>query len=155
MKRLFLSLLVIVFNLSSFAQDIPFQELDSVKRTEYLINLAREVVQNFGPDYYKPSHIVEVADTTTVFDTTFDHPVIKKSLGRRYYVISFFCDKIKKEKGLYAAQVGIWVDNGEPFCVDFYERIGIHFLLRPYRQWIKEGVKETEKYYTDPSDCGC
>lgn len=151
MKHLLLIFFAATCSLISYAQNIKFEQMDSVKKADYLVKLAKEVVYNFGPDYYKEDLVAEISNTPEVYSSTFENPEVQKYVGKKYYTIILH-EKKTKEKGKYIAKIGIWADDGEPYYVEFYDRIGTTFMLRPYKQWIKEGVKDEEKVHYEPKE---
>ena len=132
---------------SSLATNIHLSQQDSVKRNEYLVKLAREVVLNFGPGYYRENMNPEVSAIRMYLDSTHVErfPEDRKNIGRKYYVVTFPYDHAQEQlEWGYAAKVEIWEDDGEPKGVMFGHGLGIHFTSRPYREWVKEGIKEDE-----------
>ena len=133
--------------LTSLATDIHLSQMDSVKRYEYLVKLAREVVLNFGPGYYRDNMNPTISDLRVFSDSSLVErfPEAKRNLGRKYYTVTFPYDHAQEQlEWDYAANVEIWEDDGEPKGVMFGHGLGIHFTSRPYREWVKEGIKEDE-----------
>ncbi len=133
--------------LTSLATDIHLSQQDSVKRNEYLVKLAREVVLNFGPGYYRDNMNPEISPIRMYLDSTHvkQFPEDRKNIGRKYYVVTIPYDHAQEQlEWDYAANVEIWEDDGEPKSVMFGHGLGIHFTSRPYREWVKEGIKEDE-----------
>ena len=133
--------------LTSLATDIHLSQMDSVKRYEYLVKLAREVVLNFGPGYYRDNMNPEISPIRMYLDSTHvkQFPEDRKNIGRKYYVVTIPYDHAQEQlEWGYAANVEIWEDDGEPKRVMFGHGLGIHFTSRPYREWVKEGIKEDE-----------
>ncbi len=133
--------------LTSLATDIHLSQMDSVKRYEYLVKLAREVVLNFGPGYYREGMNPEISPIRMYLDSTHvkQFPEDRKNIGRKYYVVTIPYDHAQEQlEWGYAANVEIWEDDGEPKGVMFGHGLGIHFTFRPYREWVKEGIKEDE-----------
>ena len=133
--------------LTSLATDIHLSQMDSVKRYEYLVKLAREVVLNFGPGYYRDNMNPTISDLRVFSDSSLVErfPEAKRNLGRKYYTVTIPYDHVQERlEWDYAANVEIWEDDGEPKGVMFGHGLGIHFTFRPYREWVKAGVKEDE-----------
>ena len=133
--------------LTSLATDIHLSQMDSVKRYEYLVKLAREVVLNFGPGYYREGMNPEISPIRMYLDSTHvkQFPEDRKNIGRKYYVVTIPYDHAQEQlEWGYAANVEIWEEDGEPKGVMFGHGLGIHFTSRPYREWVKEGIKEDE-----------
>ena len=133
--------------LTSRATDIHLSQMDSVKRYEYLVKLAREVVLNFGPGYYRDNMNPTISDLRVFSDSSLVErfPEAKRNLGRKYYTVTIPYDHAQEQlEWDYAANVEIWEDDGEPKGVMFGHGLGIHFTFRPYREWVKEGIKEDE-----------
>ncbi len=120
-------------------------QMDSVKRYEYLVKLAREVIKNFGPGYYREYKKPDISELRVFSDNNAQHPEIQRNVGRKYYTVTFLYDKTQERlEWDYAAQVSIWEDDGEPKDVMFGHNLGIDFAFRPYRQWVKEGIKDDD-----------
>ena len=67
-KILLLTLTILCMNSSSFyAQNTDLSNLDKKQRNEYLIKLAKEVVLNFGPEYYQEDYISDVSADSKVY----------------------------------------------------------------------------------------
>ena len=133
--------------LTSLATDIHLSQMDSVKRYEYLVKLAREVVLNFGPGYYRDNMNPTISDLRVFSDSSLVErfPEAKRNLDRKYYTVTIPYDHAQEQlEWGYAANVEIWEDDGEPKSVMFGHGLGIHFTSRPYREWVKEGIKEDE-----------
>ena len=133
--------------LTSLATDIHLSQMDSVKRYEYLVKLAREVVLNFGPGYYRDNMNPTISGLRVFSDSSLVErfPEAKRNLGRKYYTVTIPYDHVQERlEWDYAANVEIWEDDGEPKGVMFGHGLGIHFTFRPYREWVKAGVKEDE-----------
>ena len=131
----------------SSSNNIYLSQMDSLKRNEYLVKLAREVVLNFGPGYYRENMNPEVSAIRMYLDSTHVErfPEDRKNIGRKYYVVTFPYDHAQEQlEWGYAAKVEIWEDDGEPKGVMFGHGLGYHFTTRPYREWVKEGIKEDE-----------
>jgi YD repeat-containing protein len=132
---------------SSLATNIHLSQQDSVKRNEYLVKLAREVVLNFGPGYYRENMNPEVSAIRMYLDSTHVErfPEDRKNIGRKYYVVTFPYDHTQEQlEWGYAAKVEIWEDDGEPKGVMFGCNLGYHFTFTSYREWVKMGIKRGE-----------
>ena len=53
MKQIVLSLILTVCCVSSYAQSHDLSMMKPAKKESYLVKLAKEVVMNFGSDYYQ------------------------------------------------------------------------------------------------------
>lgn len=131
----------------SSSNNIYLSQMDSVKRNEYLIKLAREVVLNFGPGYYRDNMNPTISDLRVFSDSSMVErfPEAKQNLGRKYYVVTIPYDHAQEQlEWDYAAKVEIWEDDGEPKGVMFGCNLGYHFTFTPYREWVRLGVKRGE-----------
>lgn len=110
-------------------------------RNAYLVEKAKEVVLNFGPDYYREYGEPEISELKTFTEDRWE-----KYKGDKYYTVTFRYDKTKETlEWDFAAEVDIWEKDGEPQGVKFGNGIGLHFLKKSYRQKVKEGIKNNEK----------
>ena len=131
----------------SSSNNICLSQMDSVKRNEYLVKLAREVVLNFGPGYYRDNLNPTISDLKVFSDSSLvkRFPEAQQKLGKKYYVVTIPYDHTQEQlEWSYAAEVEIWEDDGEPKGVMFGHNLGYHFTFRPYREWVKNGIKEDE-----------
>lgn len=145
MKALvFLSVLLI--SMDSYAQNHDLSEMTEKARNRYLTKLAKEVTNNFGPGWLQGNVSASVSPLQE-FDNDGDYDPLTKHLGRKYYKVTFTYDeKTKKEIGWeYASIVSIWEDSGEPMDVIFGHNYGRHFLDKPYREFVKEGIGPTDQ----------
>jgi hypothetical protein len=144
MKALvFLSVLLI--SMDSYAQNHDLSEMTEKARNRYLTKLAKEVTNNFGPEWLQGNVSASVSPLQE-FDNDGDYDPLTMHLGRKYYKVTFTYDeKTKKEIGWeYASIVSIWEDSGEPMDVI----LGLnyrHFLDKPYREFVKEGIGPTDQ----------
>lgn len=146
MRKVTVLLLLMCFSVSFHAQTIDLSKMSVKQRDEYLINLSREVVMNFGPDYYREYKMPTVSEVKVFHDSTNHRPEILRNIGRKYYRVTYLYDKAKELFACnYAAQVDIWADDGEPKNVQFGSGWRIEFAGHPYRKWVKEGIKNNEK----------
>ena len=83
MKHLLLIFFAATCSLISYAQNIKFEQMDSVKKADYLVKLAKEVVYNFGPDYYKEDLVAEISNTPEVYSSTFENPEVQKYVWKK------------------------------------------------------------------------
>ena len=144
MKALvFLSVLLI--SMDSYAQNHDLSEMTEKARNRYLTKLAKEVTNNFGPGWLQGNVSASVSPLQE-FDNDGDYDPLTMHLGRKYYTVTFTYDeKTKKEIGWeYASKVSIWEDSGEPMDVIFGHNYK-HFLDKPYREFVKEGIGPTDQ----------
>lgn len=140
----FLSVLLI--SMDSYAQNHDLSEMTEKARNRYLTKLAKEVTNNFGPGWLQGNVSASVSPLQE-FDNDGDYDPLTMHLGRKYYKVTFTYDeKTKKEIGWeYASIVSIWEDSGEPMDVIFGHNYGRHFLDKPYREFVKEGIGPTDQ----------
>lgn len=140
----FLSVLLI--SMDSYAQNHDLSEMTEKARNRYLTKLGKEVTNNFGPGWLQGNVSASVSPLQE-FDNDGDYDPLTMHLGRKYYKVTFTYDeKTKKEIGWeYASIVSIWEDSGEPMEVIFGHNYGRHFLDKPYREFVKEGIGPTDQ----------
>lgn len=141
MKRI-ITLVIAFICCSAFAQQTNLSQMTEEARNEYLTKLAKEVTENIGPGWLQGEVSVTISPLK-VFDgdgDTREH--IKALLGRKYYEVRIIYDeKTRKEVGWeYASEVRIWEDSGEPIDVIYGHNYGRHFLDKPYKEFVKEGI---------------
>lgn len=109
-------------------------------RNAYLIEKAKEVIMNFAPDYYREYRAPEFSGIETL-EGWGEHD------GEKYYTVTFLYDKTKETlEWNYAARVHIMEKDGEPWGIECGNGMGIHFFKESYRDWIKRGIKENERF---------
>ncbi|MBR1667626.1 MAG: hypothetical protein IJ693_05015 [Bacteroidaceae bacterium] len=112
------------------------------------MKLAKEVVMNFGPDYYRDYKEPEISKKQVFEDDSEGIPEVMRNAGRPYYTVTLFYDREKEQLAeKFAAAIDIWADDGEPMRVLFGNGMGINFFFNPYREWTKAGVKDSEKMH--------
>ncbi len=147
MKRIVTLTIVLACCWSAFAQQTNLSQMTEKARNEYLTKLAKEVTENIGPGWLQGEVSITISPLK-VFDgdgDTREH--IKALLGRKYYEVRIIYDeKTRKEVGWsHASEVRIWEDSGEPIDVIFGHNYGRHFLDKPYREFVKEGIGPTDQ----------
>ena len=114
-------------------------KMSEKERNEYLVKLAKEVIMNFGPDYYRDLPPIIEEEKNDFFKG-------KDIEGREYYKVTFPYDETKETlEWSFSAEVMIWKDTGEPLGVMFGTGYGINFLQRPYKEWVEAGVAESDR----------
>ena len=147
MKRIITLVIAFACCWSAFAQQTNLSQMTEEARNEYLTKLAKEVTENIGPGWLQGEVSVTISPLK-VFDgdgDTREH--IKALLGRKYYEVRIIYDeKTRKEVGWeYASEVRIWEDSGEPIDVIYGHNYGRHFLDKPYKEFVKEGIGPTDQ----------
>ena len=147
MKRIVTLTIVLACCWSAFAQQTNLSQMTEKARNEYLTKLAKEVTENIGPGWLQGEVSITISPLK-VFDgdgDTREH--IKALLGRKYYEVRIIYDeKTRKEVGWsHASEVRIWEDSGEPIDVIYGHNYGRHFLDKPYREFVKEGIGPTDQ----------
>lgn len=154
MKVIFLLSLTFFYLNTSFSQNKNLSKMTEKARNEYLLEKSKEVILNFGPEWYREPMSVEISGLSVFNDETNKHPKIQKCNGRKYYTITYYYDKYYKDlndrfkevKGIiFAFKVFIWEDDGEPESILFGNAIGLTFLFRPYEDWVNNGVKKEDQ----------
>lgn len=150
MNRITITLSFVLCGITTSAYSIELTKLDREQRTEYLINLAKKVTQEFGPEWYEqgPTTAI-VADTLTTFQHYNNPPreKITRNIGRKYYSVTLYYDNETKKKTRYsyASQVYIWADDGEPMEIIFGNSMGRNFIFLSYSEWTKMGIRKEDQ----------
>lgn len=141
MKQISIFLLVVIlFSTNIEAQDMNLGKMPEIKRNEYLLMKSKEVVANFGPEWYRDNMTVEIS-SLCVFKEDYDkRPEIQRNVGRKYYTLTFRY-KQKQPDYYFAFEVSIWEDNGEPEGIIFGNNFGLNFLFEPYSSLVKKREK--------------
>ena len=145
--KLIITLAILMACCTSFAQQKNLSKMKENARNSYLIKLAREVSDSFGPGWIQGNILTSVSHIQE-FDGDGDTSAsIKKHIGRKYYKVTFIYDETtKKEVGWwYASCVRIWEDSGEPIDVMFGNDYGRHFFDFPYKTWKRAGIEPDDK----------
>lgn len=139
MKRLFFAFVVTFSLMGMSAQTVNLGKMNEKERNEYLVKLSKEVIKNFGPDYYRDL-------PPTIEEGKNDYLKGKDIEGREYYCVTFPYDKTKEILDFpYSAYVKIWKDTGEPFSVIFGNGWGRNFLQISYKEWVEAGITEDDQ----------
>lgn len=142
MKKILLIIMAAIFSLSAVAQSKDLSKMETKQRETYLVKIAKEVTDTFGPGWYQGGIIPEISGPKIYDDK---RPEVQKHIGRKYYTIKFwYDDKTKKKTGgwRYASEVEIWEDDGEPMGILFGDSYGFSFLMIPYRSMKKSGINK-------------
>ena len=155
MKQISIILLAIILcNANMEAQEIDLNKMTEEARNEYLLKIAKEVTQKFGPGWYRESVIPSISDLKVFGERPMSETSqldFRKNIGRKYYIVTFNYDEKTRKKYVwsYASKVRIWADNGDPFVISFGNTYGVHFLGKSYKQWLLSGIEEEDKNYFD------
>ena len=145
MKRIVLIPLLLCLSLIAMGQEKKdFASMKKAEREAYMINLAMEVAQNFGPDYCQEPLKARVLGMEAFEGKQNLNPEIARNHGRKYYIVEFRYEGRRVPDYVYAFQVRIWVDTGEPAGVMFGNGRGVHFMQTSYKDWVKQGIKQEE-----------
>lgn len=139
MRRMFIFMLVIFSFMGISAQTVNLDKMSENNRKEYLVNLSKEVIKNFGPDYCREFTPLIEEMKNEIFPG-------KDIQGREYYRVTFPLDKAKEtlHHG-FSARVKIWKDTGEPFAVMFGNGVGKSFFHISYKKWLEAGILEADR----------
>ena len=156
MKRIVVLLFTLlpICMMGQSVQTTDLSRMTEKERNEYLIKIAKEVTQNFGPGWYRESVIPSISEIKECDESLMPkNPQLdlRKNIGRKYYIVTFDYDEKTRRKYVcsYASKVRIWADNGEPLGVIFGNTYGVHFFGKSYKQWLQSGIGEEEKIYFD------
>ena len=150
MKQLMI-LVLIAQSLASYAQVKTYSKMNKTERKEYLIKLAHEVVQKFGPEWYQEPMKTEIIGKKKFNAGNHPLPEVKNHNNREYYEVLLKKDVKNQPKYYFLAKVSIWVDTGKPMGVIFGHNWGVNFLQKAYEDWVEEGIKkENQIPYVPP-----
>ena len=90
MKVIFLLSLTFFYLNTSFSQNKNLSKMTEKARNEYLLEKSKEVILNFGPEWYREPMSVEISGLSVFNDETNKHPKIQKCNGRKYYTITYY-----------------------------------------------------------------
>jgi len=121
-----------------------FARMKKAERDAYMINLAMEVAQNFGPDYCKEPLTAKILKPVACDTKSNLNPEVAKNHGRKYYTVELRYAHRQVPIYVYAAKVQIWADTGEPSGVLFGNYRGKPFMETSYKDWVKRGIKQEE-----------
>ena len=117
------------------------------RRNAYLRQLAREVVLNTGPDWYREYGEWEVTGPFVYNEILFHKPKEIERIGQKYYKVTSWNDKEAERMNWdYASQVYIWESDGQPLRVTFGLGMGWHFFTSSYKSWIESGITEKQMF---------
>lgn len=159
MKKSLLMLLFFVVLMQIHAE-VNLKMMSNENRNEYLLSLAKEVVLNFGPDFYRTEQAPIIEGPTPFYfyrsaDEEKEHwddipGDFRKISGREYYTVKYQYDKDELSiggtvDGDYCAKVEIWADSGDPASVMFGTGYGRPFYTKSYLDFLKEYEGRMEK----------
>lgn len=122
------------------------------KRNAYLRQLAREVVLNTGPDWYREYGEWEVSGPF-VYTASSLHPKEMAHDGRKYYrVTSRYDENVERLNWNYASQVDIWEEDGQPAGVLFGLGVGKTFNIVSYKDYLDWDIakRPVQRYDSRP-----
>ena len=155
MKSILFFMIAIICNSTCYAQESSLSKMTEKARNDYLLKLSKEVVHNFGPEWYKEPFVTEFSGIQVYENKAYDLPEGKKCNGRHYYTIVFRYKKYQNlPKWHFAFKVSVWEDDGEPKDIMFGNDEGITFVFCSYRELLRKGVKKEDqmpydKYYDE------
>lgn len=147
MKSIITIAIVLASFSSALAQKTNLSKMNEKERTNYMVKLAREVSDNFGPGWIQGDIITSVSPIQEYDGDGDTRERTKPHIGRKYYKVTFIYDETtKKEVGRwFASYVRIWEDSGEPMDVIFGNHYGKTFDDYPYRTWVRAGIESEDK----------
>ena len=89
MKSILFFMIAIICNSTCYAQESSLSKMTEKARNDYLLKLSKEVVHNFGPEWYKEPFVTEFSGIQVYENKAYDLPEVKKCNGRHYYTIVF------------------------------------------------------------------
>ncbi len=130
-----------------------FNRMDEQERNEYLVAKAKEVVLNFGPEYYReygePEISVERLQDLYEGETLLNR---ERIAGGKYYIVTFRYNTTEESlEWDYAAQVKIGEKDGEPWVCYFGNGCGLHFFDKPYRERVRQGLRNKDVVRYQPA----
>ena len=147
MKSIITIVIVFASISSALAQKTNLSKMSEKSRTSYLVKLAREVSDNFGPGWIQGNIITSVSPLQEYDGEGDTRDCMKPHMGRKFYEITFIYDETtRKEVGWWCAScVKIWEDSGEPIDVIYGNNYGKNFFSFPYRTWVRAGIEQEEQ----------
>lgn len=143
-KIVFIQVMLCLSLLAMGQEKKDFASMKKAEREAYMINLAMEVAQNFGPDYCREPLKARVLGMEAFEGKQNLNPEVSRNHGRKYYNVEFRYDGRRVPDYVYAFQVRIWADTGEPSGVMFGNGRGVPFMQISYKDWVKQGIKQEE-----------
>lgn len=126
---IFIALFLPLYTLT--AQEKEWKQMNDKEKQSYMVKLSREIIQEFGPDYYR-------ADAPYVFESDVFSTGVesqKKYEGRKLLVVKFqYDDTLELFNSDYLAKVSFWADSGEPTGVMFGCDMGYTFVGKSYEE---------------------
>lgn len=124
------------------------QNLDKMKKsdkTKYLLQLAKEAVLTYGPDYYREYGQPEIqhGHVDEEVKRYFTEDELKKFPNRSYYTVKYYYNE--KEEAFYedySAWVYIWGDTGQVFLIFFGNGLGLGDLDQPHTRTDPNRVRQ-------------
>lgn len=120
---------------------LALSQMTEEARNEYLLKKSKEVVLNFGPEWYQEPM------TTTIGGPVAYHAMDSRSQkynGRQCYFVSYYYDKYKDTGFSRAFTVCIWEEDGEPEGILYGNDHGQAFF-GSYNKRVKDGVKKEQQ----------
>ena len=120
---------------------LALSQMTEEARNEYLLKKSKEVVLNFGPEWYQEPM------TTTIRGPVAYHAMDSRSQkynGRQCYFVSYYYDKYKDTGFSRAFTVCIWEEDGEPEGILYGNEHGQAFF-GSYNKRVKDGVKKEQQ----------
>lgn len=148
MRSIIITALILIGCTPMFAQERVhnLSKLSEENRNAYLLAKSKEVIMNFGPEYYREYGEPEIVLDVYAEGIKHGPRKLAKYKGFKYYTVTFRYDQSKELFDWnYAAEVEILEKTGEPICVSFGCGYGIPFDEYPYEKWVKNGIKPEER----------
>ena len=125
MKRILILLTALVYCTIFQAQNLD--KMNDADRKKALLRIAKGIVMEYGPDFYREYKEPEIKHGIVGKDETqrFSEEDEKKHKNRSFYTVKYYYDE--KEESFhqyYSAYVFIWGDTSEAFKVYFGNNFG-------------------------------
>lgn len=120
MKQILILFLTLLFSLTFQAQNLD--RMSETKRNETLLRIAKDIVMEYGPDYYREYKAPEIAHGIVggKGKQVFTDEELKKYRNRSFYTVKYLFDRNEEAFPWdYSAYVFIWGDTGQAIKVLF------------------------------------
>ncbi|MFR0679377.1 hypothetical protein [Dysgonomonas mossii] len=125
MKRIILIVTTFFFSMVFWAQNLD--KMKEPEKKEALLRIAKEIIMEYGPDYYREYGEPEIKRGIAGKDDIqrFSLENEKKYKNKVFYTVKYFYNKNEEAfRRDYSAYVFIWGDTGEAFKVYFGGGLG-------------------------------
>lgn len=145
MRYILTTLLIFFYSININAQVTNLGTLKVKDRNKKILKIARKVVKQFGPDFYKICNYPSIQKRVMRSYSKYN--------GKTFYEVKFFYTKEDAQKGYPSySTVWIWEDTGRPSYYSTLSMTGIDLDDDKYEKAIKQKKvfkKDGSLEYTD------